>query len=437
MKHSKQGQSDKSGRRKFVKTSVAALATISIVPRHVLGGTHYIAPSDKFNLAYIGTGKQGRGTLFKSFIEIPEVQIVAASDVDQKKLSDFEQKVTDYYSAQKEQNSYQGLTTYADFREMLSSTEIDGVIVATPDHWHALASIAAANANKHVYCEKPLSLTVAEGRAMVDAARKNNIVFQTGSMQRSWADFHRAAELVINGYIGDIEKVVVSVGGPPEECEQPDEPTPAYLDWDMWLGPAPDRGYSSFFAPPIEWDGWPRWRYCKHYGGGMMTDWGAHMFDIAQWALGMDNSGPVEIIPPDGKNTKVLTYTYANGIPMTREDFGKGNAVRFVGSEGTIEVSRSFLNMPEKLKYQSIDLNDTHLYQSLNHYRDWLNCIKTGEKPICDVEVGHRTATVCNLGNIAYELNRPLQWDPKKETFKGDKEANAMLSREMRQPWKV
>jgi predicted dehydrogenase len=161
------------------------------------------------------------------------------------------------------------------------------------------------------------------------------------------------------------------------------------------------------------------------------------MFDIAQWALGMDESGPVEVIPPDGKDYPVLTYVYANGIPMIREDFGKGNAVRFVGSEGTIEVSRQFLNLPDNLQYQSIDLNDKHLYQSRDHYRDWLNCIKTGEKPICDVEVGHRTASVCNIGNIAYELNRPLKWDPVKEQFDGDKEANSMLSRKMRKPWRV
>lgn len=426
-----------SERRHFLKTSLASLATITIVPSYVIAGNGHIAPSDKFNLAYIGTGKQGRGTLLRQFIDIPEIQIVAAADVDQQKLEDFKQKVTTHYSEQKGQQDYKGIDTYGDFRELLSREDVDGVIVATPDHWHALASIAAANAKKHVYCEKPLSLTVAEGRAMVDAARKNNIVFQTGSMQRSREQFHRAAELVANGYIGDIEKVVVSVGGPPDACDQPDEPTPQALDWDMWLGPAPERGYSSFFAPPIDWDGWPRWRYCKHYGGGMMTDWGAHMFDIAQWALGMDDSGPVEVNPPDGKDFPVLTYVYANGIPMTREDFGRGNAVRFVGTEGTIEVSRQFLDLPGNLEHQSIDLNDKHLYQSRNHYYDWLNCIKTGEKPICDVEVGHRTATVCNIGNIAYELGRPLKWDPVKEKFEGDKEANGMLSRKMRKPWRV
>ena len=422
-------------RRHFLKTSLASLATISIVPSYVLGGTH-VAPSDKFNLAYIGTGRQGRG-LFYRFADFTETQTVAAADVDQLKLEDFKQKVNAHYSEQKQKNDYKGVETYGDFREMLSRSDIDGVVVATPDHWHGLTSIAAANAKKHVYCEKPLSLTVAEGRAMVEAARNNNIVFQTGSMQRSREDFHRAAELVINGYIGELEKIVVSVGGPPDACDQPTEPVPETLDWDMWLGPAPERGYSSFFAPPIDWDGWARWRYCKHYGGGGMSDWGAHMFDIAQWALGKDNSGPVAVNPPDGKEFPVLTYVYDNGLQMTREDFGKGNAVRFIGKEGTIEVSRKFLNLPKNLEHQSIGLNDTHLYRSRNHYYDWLSCIKTGEKPICDVEVGHRTATVCNIGNIAYELGRPLKWDPEKETFSGDKEANGMLSRKMRKPWRV
>ncbi len=422
-------------RRHFLKTSLASLATISIVPNYVLGGTH-VAPSDKFNLAYIGTGRQGRG-LFYRFADFTEIQTIAAADVDQLKLEDFRQKVNAHYSEQKQKNDYKGVETYGDFREMLSRDDIDGVVVATPDHWHALASIAAANAKKHVYCEKPLSLTVIEGRAMVEAARNNNIVFQTGSMQRSWEDFHRAAELVINGYIGDLEKIVVSVGGPPDACNQPDEPVPETLDWDMWLGPAPKRGYSSYFAPPVDWDGWARWRYCKYYGGGGMSDWGAHMFDIAQWALGKDNSGPVAVNPPDEKEFPVLTYVYDNGLQMTREDFGKGNAVRFIGKKGIIEVSRQFLNVPKNLEHQSIGLNDTHLYRSRNHYYDWLSCIKTGEKPICDVEVGHRTATVCNIGNIAYELGRPLQWDPEKEKFSGDKEANGMLSRKMRKPWRV
>ncbi len=422
-----------SSRRKFIGTTLSALAGISIVPRRVLGGNGYLSPSDQIAIGYIGTGKQGRGTLFRKFIEIPEIQITAACDVDTQKLSDFQQQVSSYYSENKNQNNQ--IDGYGDLRELLERKDIDAVIIATPDHWHAIASIFACEAGKDVYCEKPLALTVKEGRDMVKAARKNQRVFQTGSMQRSRDDFHRAAELVINGYIGDIEKIVVSVGGPPDACDQPAEPKPEHLDWNMWQGPAPQREYSSFFAPPMSWDGWPRWRYCKHYGGGLMTDWGAHMFDIAQWAMGMDGSGPVEVIPPDGKDYQVLTYLYADGTPMVREDFGKGNAVRFEGSEGIIEVSRQFLNVPENLKNQAIGENEIHLYKSRDHYRDWLDAIRQRSKPLCDVEVGHRTATVCNIGNIAYELNRPLRWNPKKEKFKGDREANKMLSREQREFW--
>ena len=421
-------------RRKFIGTSLSALAGISIVPRRVLGGTNYTSPSDQITIGYIGTGKQGRGTLFKKFIEIPEVQIVAACDVDTRKLSDFTQKASAYYAENKSQKANQ-IDVYGDFRELLERKDVDAVIIVTPDHWHATASILACEAGKDVYCEKPLALTVGEGRDMVKATRKHQRVFQTGSMQRSWEDFQRAAELVINGYIGDIERVVVSVGGPPDACEQPAEPVPNYLDWNMWQGPAPKREYSSFFAPPMSWDGWPRWRYCKHYGGGLMTDWGAHMFDIAQWALGKDDSGPVEVIPPDGKEYKVLTYLYEDGTPMVREDFGKGNAVRFEGSEEVIKVSHQFLNVPENLKDQKSSDSDIHLYKSRDHYRDWLDAIRQRSKPICDVEVGHRTATVCNIGNIAYELNRPLRWNPKKEKFKGDREANQMLSRKQRDFW--
>ncbi len=421
-----------SSRRGFFRTSFSALAGITIVPRSVLGGSGFTAPSDRITLGYVGTGRQSRGTLFQKFIAIPEVQIVAGCDVDRQKLESFKQNTAAHYAAHTSQSTYQGLKTYTDYQELLADQEIDAVVVATPDHWHALISIDACQAGKDVYCEKPLSLTVSEGRAMADAAEKYQRVFQTGSMQRSWEEFHRAAELVANGYIGDIEQVVVSVGGPPDGCDQPGEPVPATLDWNFWLGPAPERKYSSFFAPPIDWEGWARWRYCQHYGGGMMTDWGAHMFDIAQWALGMDASGPVEVIPPDGKEYPVLTYKYANGVPMVREELAMGNAVRFVGSEGVIEVGRGVLNVPENLKSQKIGENETHLYHSRDHYRDWLHAIKERSSPICSVEVGHRTATVCNIGNIAYALGRPLRWNPKKEKFKGDREANQMLAREQR-----
>lgn len=424
-------------RRKFLGNVALAATGIMIVPRHVLGGAGYTAPSDRINLGYIGVGRQTRGGLTGWFLERDDAMVVAGCDVDKLKLDYFTNRVNDFYAEKTGNQGYNDCEGYHDFRELLDRDDIDAVVIVTPDHWHGVQGILSLEAGKDVYCEKPLSLTVKEGRAMVDATRKYERVLQTGSMQRSRDGFRRAAELVTNGYIGEIEKVVVSVGGPPEPCSDlKSQPVPEYLDWNMWLGPAKLTYYNEFYAPPIDWNGWARWRYCDKFGGGMMTDWGAHMFDIAQWALGMDETGPVEVIPPDGDEYPVLTYKYANGIPMVRDDFGMGNSVRFIGSEGTIDVSRSELIVPENLENQVIGGNDIRLYHSEHHYLDWLEAIKNRSRPICDVEVGHRTATVCTIGNIAYKLDRPLRWNPENEHFVDDDEANSMLHRPYRGEWR-
>jgi predicted dehydrogenase len=427
-------------RRKFIRTSILSAAGFTIVPRSVLG-RGFIAPSDQITIGFIGTGKQSHGPLGKNFLNRQACRIVAACDVDSAKLKAFKEFVeTSYTQKYKESGTpYKGCTTYRDVRELINNKEIDAVVIVTPDHWHAIPTILAAEAGKDIYCEKPLSLTISEGRAMVDAVRAHKRVFQTGSMQRSMETFHVAAQLVRNGYIGDIKRIVVSVGGPPTACAQEPKPVPKELDWDMWLGPAPETPYSPVFAPPFEelkGSGSPGWRFCEKFGGGRMADWGAHMFDIAQWVLDMDKSGPVEVHPPDDKQYKVLTYRYKNGIPMVRDDFGKGNAVRFEGSEGTIDVSRKTLDLPEKLKGKELGPKDKKLYYSRDHYMDWLNAIKNRSVPICDVETGHRTATVCQIGNIAYKLGRPLKWNPEQERFEKDDEANRMRKREMREPWK-
>jgi predicted dehydrogenase len=283
---------------------------------------------------------------------------------------------------------------------------------------------------------------ITEGKAMVRAIRRYNRVFQTGSMQRSNYRFRFACELVQNGYLGDIKHVVVNVGGPPVDCDLPAEKTPDYLDWDRWLGPAPMRPYNAILSPNISWDGFPHWRRYKAYGGGGMTDWGAHHFDIAQWGLGMDGSGPVEVIPPDGKDIKALTYKYANGIIMTRqgsyEGHGNVNGILFVGANGRVEVNRGHLKTwPGNLMDVKLRPNEVHLYESRNHYKDFLDAIKTRSKPICDVEIGCSTVNVCLIGNIAYELKRPLKWDPKRVRFVDDAEANRLCSRTMRSPWRI
>lgn len=425
-------------RRSFLKKAVITSAVFSIVPRYVLGGKGYIAPSDKIGLGFIGTGKQARG-LVNRFIDEANTRIVAGCDVDKQKLNLFKER-TEKTMAEKRQNEkYQGLILYGQFEELLERTDIDAVVIATPDHWHAIQAIAAMKAGKDVFCEKPMAHTVEEGRAMVKATRKYKRVFQTGSMQRSNRNFRHACELVRNGYLGDIKQVKVNVGDPPLICDLPSMPTPEYLDWNRWLGPAQMRAFNPTLSPPVSEDIFPHWRDYKEFGGGGVTDWGAHMFDIAQWGLGMDNSGPVEFIPPKDRSAKRgMIYTYANGVEMVHEDFGRSWGVSFIGSKGTLNISRSYLDStPEPIAKMELAAGDIRLYNSDNHYKDWLDCIQSRKMPICDVEIGHRTASVCNITNIAYQLGRALKWNPQTEKFEGDTEANELLGKKYRKPWKL
>ena len=422
-------------RRSFVKNTIGAAVAITIIPRHVMGGKGYIAPSDRITLGFIGTGKQARG-LVKNFA--PKAQVLAAADVDKQKLELFTADTQKAYASLKDQGDYKAIDTYADFRQILGRKDIDAVVIALPDHWHAVGTVMAANAGKHVYCEKPLAHTVEEGRAMVNAVKKNNIIFQTGSMQRSWKNFRQACELVRNGYVGDIKEVLVSVGKPAIPCDLPAQEVPAALDWNSWLGPAAVRPFNAEIAPPVEQDIFPHWRNYKEFGGGILSDWGAHMFDIAQWALDADRSGPTHFFPPDGKEYTTLTMVYANGIVMKHQDFGRKFGVRFIGSKGTLDISRDYLDSnPADIATTEIKGSDQHLYHSDDHYQDWLDAIRTHKDPLCDVETGHRTSSVCCLANIAYWLGRPLEWDPVKEKFHKDHKANKYLKARIRHPWSI
>jgi predicted dehydrogenase len=421
-------------RRKFL-ASAATLSAFMIVPRFVLG-KGFVAPSDKINLGFIGTGKQSI-TLRRAFAGQEQAQIVAACDVYKRKLDFFAQEINKFYADKKGSSQYKGCDIYEDYQEILERKDIDAVVIITPDHWHAVQAVAAAKAGKDIYCEKPLSLTVEEGRAMVDATRKYKRVFQTGSMQRSWDEFSQAVALVRGGYIGELKDVKVCVGLPPQAYNLPKEETPADLNWEKWLGP--NKNYSHFnekLNPDIN-AYWAKWRDYKEFGGGMVTDWGAHMFDIAQWALNMDHSGPVAVTPPD-QNHKFLTFEYANGLKMTHENFTQGNAVQFNGKEGSIVVRRGKLEVnPSTLQGKVVDAESLGIYQSTNHYKDFLDAIKNRTQPVCDVEIGHRTASVCNIANIAYELKRPLKWNPEKEVFINDKEANNLKGRELKKGFKL
>lgn len=425
-------------RRRFLKAATITAGAFTIVPRHVLG-RGFTAPSDKVTLGFIGCGRQSSG-LSARFTTNAEAQIVAASDVFTAKMEWFQKRVAGLYAEHRATPSYNGVKTYLEYEDMLERDDIDGIVVATPDHWHAIPAIAAMKSGKDVYCEKPLSHTIQEGRAMIKAADKYGRVLQTGSMQRSRKNFLHACELVRNGYVGTIKKVLVNVGDPAVPYDLEAEEMPANFNWDRWCGPSPVLPYHSLLAPAtnnIKY--WPQWRKYKEYGGGILCDWGAHMFDIAQWGLGMDHTGPVEWTPPsDPKAVRGLVMKYANGVEMVHEDFGRGWGVRFIGSEGSLDISRQYLDSdPANIVTAEIKSGETRLYDTKeNHYQDWLNAMKNRSKPICHGEVGHRSASICNIANIAYWLNRPLKWDPVKEKF-NDREANKLRKKKYRKGYKL
>ena len=427
-------------RRGFLKRTAAAAAGAVgfpyIIPSSALGADGAVAPSERITLGFIGMGKQMWGHL-RGHMGGDATQVLAVCDVESMRLARAKQMVEDYYG-QSQGGSYTGCAAYKDFRDLVRRDDIDAVVTALPNHWHAITAVEAAKHGKDIYCEKPLARTIAECRAMVDAVRRYGRVFQTGSQQRSDHRFRLACELVRNGRIGRVHTVHVNIGGPPVDCYLPPQPVPEGLDWDFWLGPAPWRPYHADIAPPVEYGGWPNWRSYRDYAGGAMTDWGAHHFDIAQWGLGMDQTGPVEVYPPDGKQFEMLTYRYANGVVMYRGGGQPPAGVEFIGTEGSVRVTRGAIDTtPKDLVNETFGPNEVRLYKSADHRRDWLDCIRSRSKPICDVEIGHHSALVCHIGNIAYWLNRPLKWDPDAERFVNDAEANRLLSRAMRAPWRL
>lgn len=421
-------------RRQFLKTTSTTALAAPLVLSSAWAAPGVKGPNDRITLGFVGTGTQGRG-LLGNFLRQPNTQVVAVCDVDTTRREHHRKIAEEFYIAQGEPN-FKGCAEYKDFRELIARPDIDAVVIATPDHWHAYIAIAACKAGKDVYCEKPLSLTIREARAMVNAARGSNRVFQTGSMQRSMSEFRKACELVRNGRIGKVQQVIVDVGGPSVPCDLPEETIEPGLNWDWWLGPAPKRPYNSVLSPRGVHQHFPNWRNYREYSGGMMTDWGAHHFDIAQWGLGMDESGPVEIIPPeDPKATKGLRYLYANRVEVLH---GQSGGVLFIGTEGKILVNRGkFETTPASLAEAPLGSNAIRLYNSYSHTKDFLDCMRSRKRPICDVEIGCRSVTVCHLGNLAYWNHRRLKWDPANERFVGDAEANQWLDRPKREPWAI
>ena len=421
-------------RRQFVRTAVAT----SVAAPTILSSLSRAraAANERLTLGIIGVGTMGRGHVGR-FLGYPDVQIIAVSDVVAERRDHSKQRVEEHYAKKTGKGSYRGCSTHNDFRELLALEGLDAVLIATPDHWHVIPGILAARAKKDIYCEKPLTLTIGEGRRLVDEVRAGDVVFQTGSQQRSEFGnrFETAVNLIRNGRIGKVKTIRIGVGAPPVPCDLPAEEVPEGTDWDLWLGQAPWRGYNEILCPRGVHQHFPAFRNYREYAGGGLADMGAHHFDIAQWALDMDHSGPVRVEPPSGEETTGLKFTYANGTEMFH---GGPSGCTFEGELGTIYVDRGTLtSTPESIVEMPLEENATRVEHATDHGRNWLDAIKSRQKPICDVEVGHRSATVCHLANLGYQLRRPLTWDPAAERFADDDEANSLLNREPRDPWKI
>ena len=448
-------ETSKITRRKFLKRTAAAGAAFAmpaIVPASVFGAN---APSNRITMGCIGTGNQGVQDM-RGFLQKDDVRVLAVCDVNTasygyRSASQYlgrepgRKIVNDYYAAQTRAGRYSGCDGYNDFREIIARDDIDTVLIVTPDHWHAVMTIMAARAGKDIYCEKPLSLTVAGGRAMVEAVRKYGVVLQTGTHHRSTGQVRFACELVRNGRIGKLKRAIVNLDRHPVRFEidswQP-MPVPDGFDYEIWLGPAPWVPYHKYRCLYT-------FRFGTDYSGGETTNTGAHCFDIVQWANGTDRTGPIEFedlgseFPAKGALFNTVSKVhfrarYANGVELLCTPNKRNEAAIFEGSEGRIVAGwYECRPEPESLKQSVIGPDEIHLYQSDDHYRNFIDCVKTRRDPAVPVEVGHRSATICHLANIAMMLKRKLYWDPDKERFTNDEQANRMLDKPMRAPWRL
>ncbi len=428
-------------RRGFLKAAAAA-AVPSILPSSVLGLGGATAPSNRITIGMIGVGGQGGGHL-GAFLGNGELQVLSICDVDRGHRDHAKSRVEENYAKKVASGTYKGCDTYNDFRELLARPDIDAVLIATPENWHSLVTIAAAKAGKDIYCEKPFAPTIAEGRAAVETVKRYGRILQVGSQERSRATCRYACELVRNGRLGKMKEIHVNL---PTDHRmtgiQQAEPIPDGFDYDLWLGPAP-------WAPYTRERCHGTFRWIQDYSDGELTDRGAHVGDLAQWGNGSDRTGPTEIegkgvFPREGLwNTAVdfdIHCKYANGVDMFIRSV-EPRGVKFVGENGWvfIHIHGGHLEASSKgLLKQPILPNDLHLYDDTNnHHKNWFDCIRTRKEPIAPAECGHRTSSLCHLGNIAMLLGRKLNWDPVKEQFANDEEANRLISRTMRAPWKL
>lgn len=395
-------------RRRFLAGAATVVAAPTVIPASALGLDGRSAPSERIVMGGIGMGGRGTGVL-NSFANSPDVQVVAVCDVNARHRERAKQMFDNRYG-----NT--DCVTYNDFRDVTARADVDAVMIATPDHWHAIQAIDACRNGKDVFCEKPETLTIREGQAMIDAARHYGRIFSGGS-QRVWEDYNWFHRMVRGGAIGELREIHVNVGGPANICNLPEEPVPEGLDWDLWLGPAP---WAPFNRARLNYRAW------RDYSGGGMTDWGAHGFGGALFAAQLENTGPVEVLPPDGGDVRHLTFVFANGVRMYHGGSTAG-ILTFRGTEGEICEHDRRRSAP------NIVIPNYRGRGGING--DFLHCVRTRQLPFRDIAVAHRTVTVCHLGNIAYWLNRPIRWDPVRQEILGDDEASRWLCRPMRAPW--
>ncbi len=460
------------GRRDFLGLSALGLTGLTILPSYTINGVR-VAPSDRVVMGFIGAGQQGLND-FRGFAGIQGLEIAAVCDVDSMKQVRFKNLVNDW---QKTKGKPQRCDMYERYEEILERTDIDAVEIVTPDHWHALQTIHACKAGKDVYVQKPLSFTIQEALKMKDVAEKTKRVVQVGSQQRSSAEFQKAIELVQNGSIGHIEKIYAKVGDPPTPLSLPEMPVPENLNWNLWMGPLNDSKihYHSDLCPPISLDPpqneqlWGAWRWYLETGNGFTADWGAHMFDIAQAAIGMDGSGPCEVIPKGYNGQEYLTFKYKTGVVMTEQpyldDMPAAQGIKFIGTDGWIEVARGYIacskpklipkeiagtrprkmtdeeraKMWEEMQKAAKEGGGNAYEQKSEHMENFIDCIKTRKDPAAPIQVGASTAIACCLGNMATELKRPVKWNPATNHFIDDKEAcsHRLMNYEYRGSYKL
>ena len=435
-------------RRAFIKNASLVITAPYIIPSAVLGRDGRPAPSNRVTMGLIGLGSMGMRHV-KGFLQEKDCQIIAVCDVDNNRLK----------AAAKEINKHYGnedCVQYNDFRNLISCDEVDTLCISVPDHWHSIPAIQGIRAGKDIYGEKPLALTISEGKAVVEAVHRYNCVWQTGSWQRSTAHFRFGCELVRNQRIGTLQRVDVGMGGGFNQGggkptvnqigPQPVMPVPDGFDYEMWLGPAP---WAAYTEKRCHWN----FRWNMDYSGGQVTDWGGHHIDIAHWGMGCDETGPVKvagsgIFPKDGLWDAAVDYdfecTYENGVMLrVASNNYCPQGVRFIGDKGWVHITRNKLDAnPKRLLKEKIGPEEIHLARPSGdhrqgHRRDFLDCVKSRAKTISPIDVGHRSIIVAHLGNIAMILGREIRWDPKRERIINDPEASRMLSRSMRSPWNI